>query len=135
MAADLQDANAVAVEAGQAFFDRAGHGHPLPRYRPSILESGRADFAYWHIKAFGNLPREILRPEVALFDPQIEKLATARRQVRRNFFDLEVLRDGLNAAAETGKIGGEHRRSKEEGMIVHADWFMNAVADFSFEIA
>src|SRR4051812_14566135 len=132
MAADLQDANSIAVKAGQTLFKVAWHGDPLPRHRPAILQPGRADFAYWNLQAFGNLPREILRPDIAFLNPEVEKLAAAGRQIRRNLFHLEVLGRRLEATAETGKIAGEHGRREEVRMMVHAGWFMKAGGNFSF---
>src|SRR5205085_12585401 len=57
---------------------------------------------------------------LALFDPEIQVVAAAARLIRGYFFDLEVFRRLLDAAADAGQVGREQRR-RAEGIERHAD--------------
>ena len=87
----------------------------MPSDGPAILQPRRADFTRRHVEFAGDLVDEKLGAEVALFDPEVEKLASAGRRVGRNLFNLEVFRFDFDATADAGLIGGEERRLKGVG--------------------
>ncbi len=113
VATDVEQPHAVAVQLRQPAFRADGDRHHLPRDGVAVLESGRADFADGYVEAARDLADEVFGPHVALLDPEIEEISLARRRVGGDFLDLEILGDGLDAAADAGQVGGEQRRRTE----------------------
>ena len=61
MAADIENANAVPFELGQAVLNLARHRYHLPGDGAAILQPCSADFPGWDAKPVRDLPDEILR--------------------------------------------------------------------------
>ena len=92
----------------------------MPRDRLPVLEAGGADFADGNVEPLGDLPGEELGAHVALFDPEEQVIAQARRLVGGDFLDFEVVELDFDAAAGAGQIGGQ----KRGGRCGHADPLM-----------
>jgi hypothetical protein len=90
-----------------------GDGDHLPGDGAAVLQAGGANLAGRQAEAARHLADEILGPQVALLDPQVQEVALAARLVGGDLLDLEVLRLGLDPAADAGQVGRQQGRRRE----------------------
>src|SRR5713101_7969828 len=92
MSADLEKADAVALDLMKSIVDRGWNGDHLPSDGMAIFHAGRAYVTNRDVEAARDLAEKIFRAHGALFHPEIEELALAARLVSRHLLDFKILR-------------------------------------------